>query len=253
MSSQAPPRWLEDCCRAYPQPTILVGGVTLQSADDQKQGFNTKNGAFTILSDPNARIGDQVTLVDVGGFAASNPATYQDSRGYPIQNPTATGLVLVSTYAMNIAGGSWTWVLMVDAISGTVYWASEAPAGSGGGGGGTASTFPRVFDGAGTNSPYAVLATDLITVFDNSSAGSAISATLPTSPSLGERHKFKWLARLNTSSPAPTVSAGANSIENVAAPGTFGTSAQSIPSFGEEVEFAWLLTGASSHAWVLVG
>lgn len=122
------------------------------------------------------------------------------------------------------------------------------------GGSGAASTFPRVFDGSGSNSPYTVQTTDLITVFDNSSAGAAISATLPATPTLGEKHKFKWVARQNSASPAPTIApGGSNSIENVGAPGTFGTAAQAIPAFGDEVEFCWLLTGASTHAWVLVG
>jgi hypothetical protein len=124
MSAQAPPRWLDECCRAYPQATFVLA-ATLQSADEQIQGFNTKNGSFTILSDPGARVGDRVTLLDVGGFAPTNPATYQDSRGYQIQAP-GQGLVLVASYAMRVAGGSWTWTLTVDAISGTTYWAAES-------------------------------------------------------------------------------------------------------------------------------
>lgn len=119
-------------------------------------------------------------------------------------------------------------------------------------GGTPAPTYVRVFDGAGTNSPYSVQSTDATITFDNSSAGAAMQANLPAAPTIGERHKFKWSKEQSIASTPPTINGNGNNVESVQSPGTFGPTATLSP-FGETAEWQFLTVASGVNAWALIG
>lgn len=97
-----------------PTPTIVNGyQVSLP--------VNTSGGGFTAVM-PSAPIrGMRVTVMDSGGFCATNNLLLEDGNGYPIQDPRNPGS-LVSPYTFALSGFAATWEFVTGDPTNHSFW-----------------------------------------------------------------------------------------------------------------------------------